>query len=169
MRLSRRRLPHVLAAVSIAAVAAGSGVHMHTRVAAAGYSKPFTSSWTQDGSYPWGPASPRAFDATLTFTWIPDGAAAGWAGHSLARAHVTMNPDGTGAFTAYELFIGTVDGRAGEAVLYNEGTITNFVDYRGTGYCLSGAEGLVGIQCFATSVGMINVGGHTTGGSYQLP
>jgi hypothetical protein len=167
--LKGRRLGYLAAAVSIATLVTGAGVQMHTRAAAAGYSKPVTGSWTQDGTYPWGGSfSPSSYDVSMTFNWLPNTDGSGWVGHSVLRGHVTSNADGTGTYKAFELFIGTVDGRQGELVLYNEGTLSNFSDYQGTGRCLTGAEGLAGIQCFGSYVGRINVGGHWTSGSYEL-
>lgn len=168
MRLTVRRFSYLAAAISVATLVAGTGLQMRTGAAAAGYAKPLTGGWTQEGTYPWqGSLSGSSFDATGTFNWLPDGGAP-WVGHSVARVHITTNPDGTGTFSAYELFIGTVDGRRGEAVLFDEGTISNFVDYQGTGRCLTGTEGLAAVQCFGSYVGRINVAGHWTSGSYEL-
>ena len=169
MRRTGRRLGVAVAAVSVATLVVGGGLQMHPRTAAAASARPFTGSFTQDGTYPWsGTPSVSAFDASMTFNWLPDAAGSAWTGHSVLRAHVTMKPDGTGTFQAYELFIGTGGGRQGEAVFFDEGTITNFVDYQGTARCLGGTEGLSTVQCFGTYVGRVNVGGHWTGGTYEI-
>lgn len=156
-------------AVLVLVVVGFQGVNGHRARAGGLEKRPFTAAWTPNGSYPWRGSmhttgTQQASDITSTFDWAPGV----FVGSSLAKMHLVMNPDGIGTGKGFEMFVGSLDGRQGQIVFYNEATFTNGTDYQGTVLCVGGTGALKGIRCEASYVGKAGVGGHTTGGWYAF-
>ena len=171
MRQRRMRLSIMVAALVMAVVGIPQVVGPRAR-ADASDTKPLSGGWTQNGSYLWNgtaqhSGSQQTFDTTMTFDW-PDTSGNTMVGHSLAKIHVVMNPDGTGTATGFEMFVGSVAGHQGQAIFYNDAKITSFGDYTGTALCVGGSDGLKHLTCSGSYVGKVNDSGHWTGGSYSL-
>jgi hypothetical protein len=171
MRQRRVRLSIMVAALVLAVVGIPQVAGPRAR-ADSSDKKPLGGGWTQNGSYVWNgtaqhSGSQQAFDTTMTFDW-PEAAGNSFFGHSLAKLHVMMNPDGTGTAKGFELFVGSVAGRQGQAIFYNDATIANFRDYTGTALCVGGSDGLKNLTCSGSYAGAVNDSGHWTDGSYSL-
>ena len=171
MRDGRRRLSFLAAAALLASVLSVQSQLSPAR-AESSIEKSLSGGWTQNGSYVWSGTARtagvhHAFDATLTFDW-PEAVGNVFVGHSVAKARVLMNADGTGKIRGVEMFIGTVDGRRGQTIFEVEAAITNFSDYQGTAVCLGGTGGLENLECAGSFVGKSGLGGHWTSGSYSF-